>query len=34
MGLARKMVEGRWLVKHGWRYEVTEPGLKSGGVGT
>jgi hypothetical protein len=29
MGLARKMVEGGWLVKHGWRYELTEPGLKA-----
>ena len=27
--LARKMVEGGWLVKHGQRYEPTEQGLKA-----
>lgn len=28
-GLARKMVEGGWLVKHGERYEPTEEGLRA-----
>ena len=28
-GLARKMVEGGWLVKHGERYEPTEQGLRA-----
>lgn len=29
MELARKMVEGGWLVKHGQQYEPTEQGLKA-----
>jgi hypothetical protein len=29
MGLAQKMVEGGWLVKHGRRYEPTEKALQS-----
>ncbi|MCK1734380.1 hypothetical protein IVA79_10555 [Bradyrhizobium sp. 138] len=29
LGLAQKMVEGGWLVKHGQRYEPTEQGLKA-----
>ena len=28
-GMARKMVEGGWLVKHGQRYEPTERGLRA-----
>ena len=28
-GLAQKMVEGGWLVKHGERYEPTEQGLRA-----
>jgi hypothetical protein len=27
--LARRMVEGGWLVKHGERYEPTEQGLRA-----
>lgn len=27
LGLAQKMVEGGWLMKHGQRYEPTEQGL-------
>jgi hypothetical protein len=27
--LAQKMVEGGWLVKHGFRYEPTELGLRA-----
>jgi hypothetical protein len=27
--LASKMVEGGWLVKHGFRYEPTERGLQA-----
>ena len=29
MALARKMVEGDWLVKIGFRYEPTEQGLRA-----
>ncbi len=29
MVLAHKMVEGGWLVKHGWRYEPTERGMRA-----
>lgn len=29
MALASKMVEGGWLVKHGFRYEPTERGLRA-----
>jgi hypothetical protein len=28
-GMARKMVEGGWLVKHGQRYEPTQQGLRA-----
>ncbi len=27
--LARRMVEGGWLVKQGWRYQLSELGLRA-----